>query len=58
MQLPGLQSNINHGLQFVDPAKAALPTTYYHEQSGVGFALRDYASLFTVLNPMVKLVDK
>ena len=29
-----------HGLQFVDPLRAAWPTTYYSEKSGVGLALR------------------
>jgi SAM-dependent methyltransferase len=29
-----------HGLQFFDPAKAMLPSTYYGEHSGVGLALR------------------
>ena len=29
-----------HGLQFVDPERAAWPTTYYAEDSGVGLALR------------------
>jgi hypothetical protein len=28
-----------HGLQFVDPVRAAWPTTYYTEKSGVGLAL-------------------
>jgi hypothetical protein len=31
---------ITHGLQFVDPAEAAWPTTYYGEQSGVGLAIK------------------
>jgi hypothetical protein len=30
---------ITHGLQFVDPAQAAWPTTYYGEESGVGLAM-------------------
>lgn len=30
---------ITHGLQFVDPAQAAWPTTYYGEESGVGLAI-------------------
>ena len=29
-----------HGAQFTDPAKAAWPTIYYGEESGVGLALR------------------
>lgn len=29
-----------HGLQFADPKKAAWPTTYYGEHSGVGLAIR------------------
>jgi len=29
-----------HGLQFVDPPRAAWPTLYYSEQSGVGLAMR------------------
>jgi spermidine synthase len=30
---------ITHGLQFTDPAKSRLPTTYYGHESGVGMAL-------------------
>jgi len=30
---------ISHGLQFVNPDKAAMPTTYYNEKSGVGLAV-------------------
>jgi tetratricopeptide (TPR) repeat protein len=29
-----------HGLQFVDPSRAAWPTLYYSEHSGVGLAMR------------------
>ncbi len=29
-----------HGMQFIDPSRAAWPTTYYIEKSGVGLALR------------------
>ncbi|MGA2865875.1 MAG: fused MFS/spermidine synthase [Verrucomicrobiota bacterium] len=31
---------ITHGLQFVDPQRAAWPTTYYGEASGIGLAVR------------------
>jgi hypothetical protein len=31
-----------HGLQFVHPVKSSLPTTYYHEKSGAGLALRHF----------------
>ena len=31
---------INHGMQFVDPRMARVPTTYYYESSGVGLALK------------------
>ena len=31
-----------HGLQFVHPVKSAQPTSYYHEKSGVGLALRNF----------------
>jgi spermidine synthase len=31
--------SINHGLQFLKPARASTPTTYYDEKSGVGLAL-------------------
>lgn len=31
--------HIHHGLQFVDAAKSRMPTSYYHELSGVGLAL-------------------
>jgi spermidine synthase len=33
-----LSGEITHGFQFMDPELAAWPTTYYHEQSGVGLA--------------------
>jgi len=33
----------SHGLQFVAPAQASWPTTYYGEESGVGVALRFFA---------------
>jgi hypothetical protein len=32
---------ITHGLQFTDPVKSILPTSYYGEKSGVGLALRN-----------------
>jgi SAM-dependent methyltransferase len=32
---------ITHGMQFVDPQRARWPTTYFHESSGVGLALRN-----------------
>jgi len=35
-----ISGNIMHGLQFQNLARALTPTTYYHEQSGVGLALR------------------
>ena len=28
-----------HGLQFLDPVRAAWPTAYYSERSGVGLAM-------------------
>lgn len=31
-----------HGLQFTDPLKAVIPTTYYNRQSGVGLALDNF----------------
>lgn len=31
--------DISHGLQLVNPDKAAMPTTYYNEKSGVGLAM-------------------
>src|SRR5204862_593742 len=31
---------ITHGLQFTDAEKAAWPTTYYGEESGIGIAVR------------------
>jgi SAM-dependent methyltransferase len=31
---------ITHGMQFVDPQRARWPTTYFHESSGIGLALR------------------
>ena len=31
---------IRHGIQYVSPAKKAIPTTYYSEESGVGLAVR------------------
>jgi hypothetical protein len=34
--------NVTHGLQFIDPAKSRLPTTYYSAESGVGETL-EYA---------------
>ena len=33
---------ITHGLQFVDPSQAGMPTTYYTRESGVGLALRSF----------------
>lgn len=35
-----MHGGTTHGLQFVDPAKAILPSTYYGEHSGVGLALK------------------
>ena len=35
-----MNGRITHGRQFADPAKAAQPTTYYGEKSGVGLAIR------------------
>jgi spermidine synthase len=35
-----LHGRTMHGLQFTDPAKAAWPTLYYSEKSGVGLALQ------------------
>jgi hypothetical protein len=36
-----LSGQIYHGLQFVEPAAARLPTTYFSEESGVGLALSE-----------------
>jgi SAM-dependent methyltransferase len=36
-----LHGTINHGEQFLDPARRRLPTTYYAEESGLGIAIRD-----------------
>lgn len=33
---------VTHGLQFVEPGKAAMPTSFYGELSGVGLALRHF----------------
>jgi hypothetical protein len=33
---------ITHGLQFIDTERAALPTTYYGESSGIGVAMRAF----------------
>ncbi|HTB81720.1 MAG TPA: fused MFS/spermidine synthase [Opitutaceae bacterium] len=35
-----VNGTIDHGLQFLDPVRAARPVTYYHELSGVGLALK------------------
>jgi SAM-dependent methyltransferase len=34
-----IHGSIKHGGQFTDPAKAQLPLTYFHPQSGVGLAI-------------------
>jgi SAM-dependent methyltransferase len=36
-----LHGTINHGEQFLNPARRRLPTTYYSEESGIGIAIRD-----------------
>ncbi len=36
-----LHGTINHGEQFLIPARRRWPTTYYAEESGVGLAIRD-----------------
>jgi SAM-dependent methyltransferase len=36
-----LHGTINHGEQFLNPARRRLPTTYYAEESGIGMAIRD-----------------
>jgi SAM-dependent methyltransferase len=36
-----LHGTINHGEQFLNPARRRLPTTYYAEESGIGIAIRD-----------------
>jgi SAM-dependent methyltransferase len=36
-----LHGTINHGDQFLNPARRDLPTTYYSEESGLGIAIRD-----------------
>jgi hypothetical protein len=33
---------ITHGLQFIDPERAAWPTTYYGEASGIGLAMHAF----------------
>jgi hypothetical protein len=33
---------ITHGMQFANPVRAGLATTYYHEASGVGVALNNF----------------
>jgi hypothetical protein len=33
---------ITHGMQFANPARSGLATTYYHEASGVGVALNNF----------------
>lgn len=35
-----MSGHISHGLQFLDAAKMRMPTTYFHELSGVGMAIR------------------
>jgi tetratricopeptide (TPR) repeat protein len=35
-----IHGRVQHGLQFLDPVRAAWPTVYYSEASGVGLALR------------------
>ena len=35
---------IVHGLQFSDPARALLPTMYYHESTGAALAFRQFAA--------------
>jgi spermidine synthase len=34
-----MHGKTEHGLQFLDPVRAAWPTAYYHERSGVGLAM-------------------
>jgi tetratricopeptide (TPR) repeat protein len=34
-----MHGRIEHGLQFLDPVRAAWPTAYYNERSGVGLAM-------------------
>ena len=36
-----LHGTINHGEQFLNPARSRLPTSYYAEESGIGIAIRD-----------------
>jgi tetratricopeptide (TPR) repeat protein len=36
-----MHGQIEHGLQFLDPVRAAWPTAYYNERSGVGLAMSD-----------------
>jgi hypothetical protein len=35
---------IKHGIQFVEPVKARMPTTYYSEPTGVGLAMSYYGA--------------
>ncbi len=35
-----ISGRISHGMQFLDPAKARIPTTYFHELTGVGLAFK------------------
>ncbi|MGO8931089.1 MAG: fused MFS/spermidine synthase [Limisphaerales bacterium] len=39
-----MHGNIEHGLQFLDPVRAAWPTAYYNEGSGVGLAMTALAA--------------
>ena len=34
-----IHGQTEHGMQFLDPVRAAWPTAYYHEKSGVGLAM-------------------
>jgi hypothetical protein len=37
-----INANTHHGLQFLDPAKRNIPTTYYTTDSGIGLLLSNY----------------
>ncbi len=40
-----LHGRINHGLQYTEPTKAQIPTSYYGLKSGVGIALEKYREI-------------
>ncbi|HTY60167.1 MAG TPA: ferrichrome ABC transporter permease [Bacteroidota bacterium] len=36
-----LHGRITHGIQFTDPARAGIPTSYYSRESGIGLAIEE-----------------